>query len=78
MEFEHRESGPSIPGLAYEHHIVDLHEVFTVPREFLESLLVARGRARPLVIALPRSQVIAASLETLKKPSNRPVNCSQS
>ena len=41
----------SIPGLAYEHHIVDLHEVFTVPREFLESLLVARGRARPRLLS---------------------------
>lgn len=29
---------------------MDFHEVFTVPREFLESLLVARGGTRPRLL----------------------------
>ncbi len=36
----------SLSGLEFEHRIVDFHEVFTLPREFLESLLAARGRHR--------------------------------
>ncbi|MGO9466308.1 MAG: hypothetical protein ACLQIB_52435 [Isosphaeraceae bacterium] len=41
----------SIAGLEFEHRIVDFHEVFTLPREFLESLLAARGKLRPRLLA---------------------------
>jgi len=30
---------------------VDFHEVFTLPRAFLESLLVARGKLRPRLLS---------------------------
>ena len=44
----------SVVGLEFEHRIVDFHEVFTLPREFLQSLLVARGRGTPAVaVAVP-------------------------
>ena len=43
-------NGASLPGLEFERRIVDFHEVFTVPREFLESLLVARGGTRPRLL----------------------------
>ncbi len=33
-------------GLSTEHRIVDFHDVFTVPRSFLESLLKQRGEPR--------------------------------
>ena len=36
--------------LAFEHRIVDFHEVFTLPREFLESLLATRRRPRPRLL----------------------------
>jgi hypothetical protein len=29
-----------------EHHIVDFHMIYTVPRDFLESLLQHRGKPR--------------------------------
>lgn len=32
--------------LKTEHRIVDFHDIFTVPRDFLESLLVQRGQPR--------------------------------
>lgn len=36
----------SVAGVELEHRIVDFHDVFTIPREFLESLLAARGGQR--------------------------------
>lgn len=36
----------SCESLTTEHRIVDFHEVFTIPRNFLESLLEQRGRPR--------------------------------
>jgi hypothetical protein len=39
---------------------VDFHEVFTVPREFLESLLAARGRPRPRLLSPHREHLSQA------------------
>jgi hypothetical protein len=41
----------SVTGHEFEHGIVDFHEVFTLPRGFLESLLVARRRDRPRLLS---------------------------
>jgi hypothetical protein len=46
--------------LEFEHRIVDFHEVFTLPREFLESLLAARGRARPRLLSPYREHLSQA------------------
>jgi hypothetical protein len=37
-------------GVELEHRVVDFHEVFTLPRPVLESLLRARGRVRPQLL----------------------------
>jgi hypothetical protein len=37
-------------GVELEHRVVDFHEVFTLPRPVLESLLQARGRVRPQLL----------------------------
>ncbi len=37
-------------GIELEHRIVDFHEVFTLPRPVLESLLQTRGRDRPQLL----------------------------
>jgi hypothetical protein len=50
----------ALPGYEFEHRIVDFHEVFTLPREFLESLLVARGRARPRLLSPYREHLSQA------------------
>jgi hypothetical protein len=50
----------SVTGLEIEHRIVDFHEVFTVPREFLESLLAARGRDRPRLLSPYREHLSQA------------------
>jgi hypothetical protein len=50
----------SIAGLEFEHRIVDFHEVFTVPREFLESLLAARVRDRPRLLSPYREHLSQA------------------
>lgn len=36
--------------LTIEHSVVDFHEVFTLPRQVLESLLKARNQARPQLL----------------------------
>ena len=50
----------SVNGLEFEHRIVDFHEVFTLPREFLESLLAARGRERPRLLSPYREHLSQA------------------
>jgi hypothetical protein len=50
----------SVTGLEFEHRIVEFHEVFTVPREFLESLLAARGRIRPRLLSPSREHLSQA------------------
>ena len=50
----------TVTGLEFEHRIVDFHEVFTIPREFLESLLAARGRARPRLLSPYREHLSQA------------------
>jgi hypothetical protein len=50
----------SVTGLEFEHRIVAFHEVFTLPREFLESLLAARGRDRPRLLAPYREHLSQA------------------
>jgi hypothetical protein len=50
----------SVTGLEFEHRIVDFHEVFTLPREFLESLLAARGRERPRLLSPYREHLSQA------------------
>lgn len=37
-------------GVAVGHRVVDFHEVFTLPRSVLESLLAARGAPRPQLL----------------------------
>jgi hypothetical protein len=49
-----------VAGLEFEHRIVDFHEVFTLPREFLESLLAARGRERPRLLSPYREHLSQA------------------
>jgi len=50
----------TVTGLEFEHRIVDFHEVFTIPREFLESLLAARGRERPCLLSPYREHLSQA------------------
>jgi hypothetical protein len=50
----------SLTGLELDHRIVDFHDVFTLPREFLESLLVARGRNRPRLLSPYREHLSQA------------------
>jgi hypothetical protein len=50
----------TLTGLEFEHRIVDFHEVFTVPREFLESLLAARVRDRPRLLSPYREHLSQA------------------
>jgi len=50
----------SVTGLEFEHRIVDFHDVFTVPREFLESLLGVRGRDRPRLLSPYREHLSQA------------------
>jgi hypothetical protein len=39
-----------VGGIAIEHSVVDFHEVFTLPRQVLESLLKARNQDRPQLL----------------------------
>ena len=50
----------SVPSHEFEHRIVDFHEVFTLPREFLESLLVVWGRDRPRLLSPYREHLSQA------------------
>ena len=50
----------SVTGLEFEHRIADFHEVSTLPREFLESLLAARGRDRPRLLSPYREHLSQA------------------
>ncbi len=50
----------SATGLEFEHRVVDFHEVFTIPREFLESLLTLRGRERPRLLSPYREHLSQA------------------
>jgi len=50
----------SVAGLEFEHRIVDFHEVFTVPREFLESLLATRAGDRPRLLSPYREHLSQA------------------
>jgi hypothetical protein len=50
----------SIEGHAIEHRIVDFHMIYTVPRDFLESLLQHRGRPRLRLVPPYREHVSQA------------------
>jgi hypothetical protein len=47
-------------GVELEHRIVDFHEVFTLPRPVLESLLAARGVPRPQLLTPYREHLSQA------------------
>lgn len=40
----------NIEGLSLTHRVVDFHDVYTLPRTFLESLLRGRGKSRPQLL----------------------------
>ena len=50
----------SVAGLEFEHRIVDFHEVFTIPPDFPESLLAARGPDRPRMLSPYREHLSQA------------------
>jgi hypothetical protein len=50
----------SIEGHAIEHRVVDFHIIYTVPRDFLESLLQHRGKPRLRLVSPYREHVSQA------------------
>ncbi len=62
-----------VDGMKIEHRVVDFHDVFTVPREMLESLLRHRNEPRPQLLSPYRehlSQAFARFFMRVGLPTN--------
>ena len=53
-------NGEVVGGLTIEHAVVDFHEIFTLPRQVLETLLVARNSDRPQLLPTYREHLSQA------------------